>query len=661
MSGVDSAVTVTASPPEVTTSELPREPASDALPTTAGPVGLLRLSTAEVGSPGQLRFGLSGEFFSTNNFLIDGDRNLRLMGSLALGFTPLRYLEVFASISGSANRNRRICADGPAGTTCTSEPGRNDPEVIKSYGDLTFGSKFAYPLAAGVSAGGEIGLRFLSSVSGISFDPQATSVWLSGLGSWDLRQVGAPLRADLMLGLYFDNSGQVQDYSKVTRPSKAVSQFAYGIAKDRVRTGLGLEWVIENLGGGMGLRPFVEYHLEMITAAADPAFMDYQPPLCRGSSTSAGGPPCRDNRDQQWLTLGTRLQARGGFTVAAGFDVALHSVGFPYGPPLAPWNLLFGIAYPLDLSAPKLVTRTVTVERRVPVEKKAPEGNVIGKVVNAVGGSPIEGAIVAVPGRTKSRVATDPDGTFRTAGLPPGLAELDVAAANFEPAQVRTSVVAGQEASVTVILTPRVQKATVTGKVTDDAGKPVAAATVRFSGPQNAEVKTDDTGTFSTALSGGEYVMRIEADRFMAKESKVALTEGKDQDLSAAIHARPAVTRVTIRDGRLSIRQPVSFKGPAAEISPTAASVLDEVADVLSTHPEVKRVRIEAHWDSSLPKDKAQELTDQQAKAVASYLAKQGVGESRLEAVGMGAQRPLVPNIGTAKMRNRRVEFRLVN
>jgi outer membrane protein OmpA-like peptidoglycan-associated protein len=222
-------------------------------------------------------------------------------------------------------------------------------------------------------------------------------------------------------------------------------------------------------------------------------------------------------------------------------------------------------------------------------------------------------------------------------------------------------VVAGQQAALTVVLTPRVQKARVNGRITDDTGKAVAAAVVRFSGPQNAEVKTDDTGAFTTALSGGEYVMRVEADHFLARETKVALAEGKDQDLSTAIHGRPTVTRVVITNGRLSLKQAVGFKGTAAELSPASITLLDEVADALATHPEVKRVRIEAHWDSSLPKDRAQELTDQQAKAVAAYLASHGVGEGRLEAVGMGAEHPLVPNIGAAKLRNRRVEFRVVN
>jgi outer membrane protein OmpA-like peptidoglycan-associated protein len=89
--------------------------------------------------------------------------------------------------------------------------------------------------------------------------------------------------------------------------------------------------------------------------------------------------------------------------------------------------------------------------------------------------------------------------------------------------------------------------------------------------------------------------------------------------------------------------------------------VLDEMVDTLVTHPEVKKVRIEAHWDSGVAKDKAKELTEQQARTIASYLAKQGVSEDRIEVAGMGADRPIVPNIGAARFRNRRIEFHVVN
>jgi outer membrane protein OmpA-like peptidoglycan-associated protein len=43
---------------------------------------------------------------------------------------------------------------------------------------------------------------------------------------------------------------------------------------------------------------------------------------------------------------------------------------------------------------------------------------------------------------------------------------------------------------------------------------------------------------------------------------------------------------------------------------------------------------------------------------VKEYLVKKGVPEGRVEAVGMGADKPLVPNIGPAnKAKNRRVEL----
>jgi outer membrane protein OmpA-like peptidoglycan-associated protein len=96
-------------------------------------------------------------------------------------------------------------------------------------------------------------------------------------------------------------------------------------------------------------------------------------------------------------------------------------------------------------------------------------------------------------------------------------------------------------------------------------------------------------------------------------------------------------------------------------VTPASAALLDDLAAALATHPEIRRVRIEAHWDTSLPKDKAKELTEQQARAVASYLTRQGVASDRIQVTGMGADKPIVPNIGMAKMRNRRVEIRGVN
>ena len=114
------------------------------------------------------------------------------------------------------------------------------------------------------------------------------------------------------------------------------------------------------------------------------------------------------------------------------------------------------------------------------------------------------------------------------------------------------------------------------------------------------------------------------------------------------------------------MRQAVTFKSagskPSSELTAGALRLLDEVVDVLVNHPEIRQLRVEAHWDRTLPPARAQELTDAQAKAVAQYLADQGVGQERVVAEGMGASKPLVPNLGkAAKPKNRRIEFAVVN
>jgi OOP family OmpA-OmpF porin len=59
--------------------------------------------------------------------------------------------------------------------------------------------------------------------------------------------------------------------------------------------------------------------------------------------------------------------------------------------------------------------------------------------------------------------------------------------------------------------------------------------------------------------------------------------------------------------------------------------------------------------------EQAQTLTDAQAKAVAKYLTDQGIAADRVVPVGMGAKKPLVPNLGAGKVKNRRIELVVVN
>ena len=635
-----------------------------------GPVGLLRMSSAEVGSVGQFRLGLHGEFFTGSNVLVRrdspsaGDRDTRVQGALTFGITPINYFELFGAIAASENRNRRFCgADSSGKEQCVSEVDRTDPELIKVLGDLVLGAKFAYPVGPGFSAGAELGTRMVPSAGGLSFSPEATSFWFSALATYDLKPMTktVPIRFHLNLGYYVDSSGSLQDYDaeNTSAYSRYVSRFGYGISENRFRLALGADAPFGELTAGFSLRPIIEYHFEYLTGSKDQTIYDMQHATCGKTGAAA----CADNQDQHWITFGVQGQILRGLTLTVGLDVALRSPGYAYAPSLAPWNLLFGLGYPVDL-VPRVVTRHVPVEKIVQEDDLLGKGLVAGRVTDTAG-TPLEGAVVGVTGRLYSRVLTDADGTFQSVPLAPGAVELVIGANGYETVSARFDVIAGQTANVAFTLTARVPAARAVGHIADGSGKGVAAA-LKLAGPQIAEGKSDESGNFTVPVQPGQYVLRIDADQYLSKVVQLTVAEGRENAASITLRSRPAVAGVTFQNGKFKLRQAVAFrfagKKPTAELTAVGSHLLDEVVDVLVNHPEIRQLRIEAHWGSGLPEAKAQALTDAQAKAVAQYLVDEGVGQERVASVGMGAKKPVVPNLGTAaKLKNRRIEFVVVD
>ena len=287
------------------------------------------------------------------------------------------------------------------------------------------------------------------------------------------------------------------------------------------------------------------------------------------------------------------------------------------------------------------------------------EGLVAGRVISAAG-TPVEGAVVGVSGREHSRVLTDADGTFQSVPLAPGQIELVVIANGFETATVRTEVIAGQTANIVLRLTPKAPAARAVGRIIDDSGKGVAAS-IKLAGPQLADGKSDESGNFAVSVSPGLYALRVDAEQFLSKELQLTVADGRENAISITLRSRPAVAGVSFKDGKFKLRQAITFKTvakkPSAELTAGMPHLLDEVVDVLVNHPEIRPLRVEAHWDGSLAADKAQTLTDDQAKAVVKYLTDQGIPSDRLVPVGMGTKKPLVPNLGAGKAKNRRVEL----
>lgn len=102
----------------------------------------------------------------------------------------------------------------------------------------------------------------------------------------------------------------------------------------------------------------------------------------------------------------------------------------------------------------------------------------------------------------------------------------------------------------------------------------------------------------------------------------------------------------------------INFTSGKAEITVDSYAVLDEVAATLTKYPAI-RIEVQGHTDSDGSARANLDLSARRARAVVEYLIQRGVAPDRLEYVGYGETKPLVPNDSREhKAVNRRVEFR---
>jgi outer membrane protein OmpA-like peptidoglycan-associated protein len=120
----------------------------------------------------------------------------------------------------------------------------------------------------------------------------------------------------------------------------------------------------------------------------------------------------------------------------------------------------------------------------------------------------------------------------------------------------------------------------------------------------------------------------------------------------------PPPARVVVTAKKLELKEKIFFDTSKATIKPVSFELLDEAAQVLNAHPEVKKLTIEGHTDSTGAAAANQALSQARAEAVRDYLVKKGVAADRLSAKGYGATRPIGENATAAgREANRRVEL----
>ena len=110
---------------------------------------------------------------------------------------------------------------------------------------------------------------------------------------------------------------------------------------------------------------------------------------------------------------------------------------------------------------------------------------------------------------------------------------------------------------------------------------------------------------------------------------------------------------------RIKIAKPIFYDTDKDEIKPESYPVLQAVASILASHPEITGLIVAGHTDNQGTFDHNRQLSERRSSAVVRYLASIGVKQP-MQAPGYGATAPLCRSDDEAcRQTNRRVEFRV--
>jgi outer membrane protein OmpA-like peptidoglycan-associated protein len=123
----------------------------------------------------------------------------------------------------------------------------------------------------------------------------------------------------------------------------------------------------------------------------------------------------------------------------------------------------------------------------------------------------------------------------------------------------------------------------------------------------------------------------------------------------------PPPKRVVVKKDRIEVNQVIEFETSSWKVTQDSQSILDEIAKVMTDHPEVKKVRIEGHTDNQGDSAHNLSLSHKRANNIMRYLVAHGVDANRLVAEGYGDTKPIADNATEeGRAQNRRVVFVIV-
>jgi outer membrane protein OmpA-like peptidoglycan-associated protein len=687
-----------------------------------GEAGLVRVHEAFAGPPMSMRLSMHGGFFTSSSFLNYLDETdysqQNIQGRLGLSITPIEYLEVFLGLRSTSNKNSSsrpgllqtqgdlsIGAKGiypvlpylgvglDAAVTFTNGIGDVSPAFdatnFRTALMLSFDARGLdrdIPLRVHLNAG-----FILENTEALEGNRELTWTEQYALGVNGFHRVALGFGIDAPLP--YAHPVAISPFLEFT------TEIPIGISNDDlVNSSLGDDASLANIVP-VRLTPGVRFsYMSDITLdvavdiglGGEKAYLDGVPSTPPWTvwiglayafdPTQSGGPGAPDP-----ALLAGKVSNRADGSVLGGATITFAGVSstpvasdFSAGRYSAKHDTEGTIMVTCSKDGYMPETHEILIERGEqalldfalepdPKEEVPPPGvtgKVVGRVINVTDQMPITHAIISFNGAGLTPVATDDlEGKYATYELPPGVIKLTAVKDGFKPLAQEVDVKLGETTILDFALESAIKLATLSGTVTDHKDKPLVAQ-VQIDGPTPANLASaQDTGVFATETPVGSYVVKVTAEGFMAKARRFELKENQNVMAEFKLSPRPKrkVVILQVNKKKIAVRRKIHFESGKTDLKANSHQILDGVVDILVTHPEVKRLRIEGHTDSVGSNKLNERLSQGRAESVMGYLIGQGIDAGRIEAKGYGEVKPIAPNSSRrGRVQNRRVDFTIL-
>lgn len=205
------------------------------------------------------------------------------------------------------------------------------------------------------------------------------------------------------------------------------------------------------------------------------------------------------------------------------------------------------------------------------------------------------------------------------------------------------------------------------GIVTDAKTSKPLPATVELidlkSNQTISRVQADaQTGAYTAILpSGGEYALYVSVPGYLFKSLSFDFSQKTKEERTAGTGISLPVPLEPVAAGASANERlnNLFFETGQYTLADKSRTELDRLVNFLQTNPTVT-IEISGHTDDTGDAAANLTLSQKRAQSVVSYLTKAGIAPARIQAVGYGKTRPLVPNTTDENRQlNRRIEWKI--